>query len=101
MPTCLSKSVTYVLELVLPMWWYFSVTHVLESHQFNYPGKMVSLRNDKFVPALDCIYGNDCFGNRELHRQLLKINNETNIFVNGKMKPIYTIRDYVENVRLK
>lgn len=69
--------------------------------EFNYPGKMMSLRNDKFVPALDCIYGNDCFGNKELHRQLLNINNKTNIFVNGKMKPIYTIRDYVENVKLK
>ncbi len=75
--------------------------YLATNKQYDYPGKMVSLRNDKFVPALDRIYGNDCFGNKELHRQLLNINNETKIFVDGKMKPIYTIRDYAQNVRVK
>ena len=47
------------------------------------------------------INGEVILQDKELHRQLLNINNKTNIFVNGKMKPIYTIRDYVENVKLK
>ena len=75
--------------------------YLATNKQYDYPGKMVRLRNDKFVPALDRIYGNDCFGNKELHSQLLNINNKTKIFVDGKMKPIYTIRDYAQNVRVK
>ena len=47
------------------------------------------------------INGEVILQDKALHRQLLNINNKTNIFVNGKMKPIYTIRDYVENVKLK
>lgn len=69
--------------------------------EFDYKGKMMNLRNEKFAPALNRVYSNNCYGNEELHNQLLNIYNKTTIFVDGKMQPIHTIRDYANNIRFK